>query len=538
MERQAVGVGRWVRVPGRGRRAAAAIGVAAVTFLLLRSLGILDGTDSALQIMGFDIDRAKLLTALTGEAIVVSAAVLATRATLASSIAGMAAGAGVFARTFVNETDQATAARPGSASSFDAIGWVVTVVTLVAALAIVAWASATISLHVRAGALDAARDLRIFGRERRDPRRLVRPAGVVATLAVLLVALPAFGDMVNYAPDARMHRGGATEIGLVGTGTNGSSGAGPATPIASLPPGVLDEPTILSGRTGGAGAVLATSRPWAAWAPTGTGTTATATFPAPWVGGSARQVQISIYLPPGYATSTHPDPVIYEAPFQLGGGWTKEVGITSLLDGLIDSGRIPPTIAVFIETVGGPYPDAECANSYDRREWVDRYVVQTIVPYIDRTYRTIPSAEARALLGFSQGGFCAAMLQMQHPDVFASAIAMSGYYQAGLQSGQTVEAGRVFGTSVAYRDANSPDVLAARMGASVARTLFVELNANPAEPIYGPQYAGFAAALHAAGVPVALFPTPFGHAWSSVRDEVPQLLMTLAERWSAVGLFA
>jgi enterochelin esterase-like enzyme len=279
------------------------------------------------------------------------------------------------------------------------------------------------------------------------------------------------------------------------------------------------------------------TRPWAAWAPSGSGTVATATFPAPWVGGIAQQVQISVYLPPGYATSGHQDPVIYEVPSAMDGGWTKAVGISSVLDSLIDSGRMPATIVVFVPEGAGPYPDAECANSFDGREWVDRFIVQTVVPWVDRTYRTIPIPEARALLGFSQGGFCAAMLELRHPDVFASSIAISGYYQAGLQSSQTAEAGRVFGTSAAYRAANSPDVLASRIPATLARTLFVELNANPAEPIFGPQYAEFAAALHAARIPVALFPTPFGHAWNSVRDEAPVLLTALAERWSAVGLF-
>jgi enterochelin esterase-like enzyme len=542
MERQLAGVGGWIRVPHRGRRALAAVATVGLTFVALRAGGGLDGTDTALQAMGFDVDRAHLLTALTIEAVVVSAGVLLTRAAGASSGAGMLVGGAIFARTFVDETVQAAAIPSGGTASFDLVGWLITVLTLVGALLIVAWASATLSLHVRAAGLASAADIRAIRAGTGDRRRLLRPAGAAASIAILLVVLPAFGDMVNYAPDVRMRVGGPAEIGLTGAPADSTPGSatdwGASVAGASLPPAALTQPAILDGRDPNAkDSLLSAARPWSGWQPTGMGTVSTVTFPAPWVGGSTSSLTVDIYLPPGYATSTHPDPVLYEVPNSLDSGWSKSVAVTSILDQLIDSGRLPPTIAVFIPEVGGPFADAECANSYDGREWIDRFITSTVVPWVDSHERTIPIAEARAVMGFSQGGFCAAALELRHPDVFADAIALSGYYQAGLQSGQTAEAARIFGTSAAFRAASSPDVLARRLPSSVDHTLFVELNANPSEAIYGPQYLGFASALDAAGIPVALFPSATGHAWDTVRDEMPTLLATLAQRWSAAGIF-
>jgi len=342
-----------------------------------------------------------------------------------------------------------------------------------------------------------------------------------------------FGDMVNYAPDVRMRVGGPSDPGLTAADPGSAASAG-----AASASGAVSQPTILgggagTGATGSSPAVLATSRPWQGWVPGGRGSVSTMAFPAPWTGGSATQLRIAIYLPPGYASSTHRDPVIYEAPFDLGSGWSKSVAITSILDELIDAGRMPPTIAVFIPEKGGPFADAECANSADGREWMDRFIVSTVVPWVDREFRTIPSPAARAVMGFSQGGFCAAELALRHPDLFANAIAFSGYYQAGIRTGQTAEAAVVYGSDPAARTSSSPDILVGRLPSGVAHTLFFELNAKPSEPFYGSQYVEFSSLLHAAGVPVALFPSASGHAWDTVRDESPIVLATLAERWAA-----
>jgi S-formylglutathione hydrolase FrmB len=130
------------------------------------------------------------------------------------------------------------------------------------------------------------------------------------------------------------------------------------------------------------------------------------------------------------------------------------------------------------------------------------------------------------------------MLALQHPDVFESAIAFSGYAQAGLRNSETPNAWRVYGGNPALEAANSPVELARRVPSVLAHNLLLILSANPNEAFYGPQYAMLATAAHDAGIPVALFPTPLGHHWTAIRYQAPAVLATLGERWAALGVFA
>jgi enterochelin esterase-like enzyme len=192
---------------------------------------------------------------------------------------------------------------------------------------------------------------------------------------------------------------------------------------------------------------------------------------------------------------------------------------------------------VFVSESGGPYPDSECMNSADGREWFERYVVSTVVPYVDSHYRTIATAPARALFGFSQGGYCAPMLLLRHPGMFGSAIVFSGYFQAAIRSSETPNAWRPYRNNQALIAATSPLLLVPRLSPDVRRSLFLELSASAHESFFGRQYLAFAATLHDNGVPIALFPTPLGHAWAAVRQQLPQVLETLAAHEVAIGVF-
>lgn len=57
---------------------------------------------------------------------------------------------------------------------------------------------------------------------------------------------------------------------------------------------------------------------------------------------------------------------------------------------------------------------------------MESFITKELVPYIDKTYRTIPVAEKRAITGFSMGGHGSLWLAMRHPDLFKSCGSMSG----------------------------------------------------------------------------------------------------------------
>jgi len=61
-----------------------------------------------------------------------------------------------------------------------------------------------------------------------------------------------------------------------------------------------------------------------------------------------------------------------------------------------------------------------------RRARYETYVVADLLPHIDSTFRTIPTATARGIGGLSMGGFGALMLAMRHHDLFGAAASHSG----------------------------------------------------------------------------------------------------------------
>jgi enterochelin esterase-like enzyme len=243
-----------------------------------------------------------------------------------------------------------------------------------------------------------------------------------------------------------------------------------------------------------------------------------------------------VYLPPGYGTGSRRYPVIYEVPWAFG-TWQAPTHLTGLLDQLIDSGAIPPEIVVFVAQTGGPYPDSECVNSADGREWFERWFTNTVVVAIDHHFATIATPAARATLGFSQGGYCAPMLLLRHPDVVWSAISFSGYFQSAIKGPQTPNAWRPFGNDATLISETSPLNAVGFVPESLRPSLFVVLASDPNEAFYGPQYQAFAAALSRAGIAAALMPNTGGHNWTMIREALPGALATLAARQVVLGVF-
>jgi S-formylglutathione hydrolase FrmB len=125
---------------------------------------------------------------------------------------------------------------------------------------------------------------------------------------------------------------------------------------------------------------------------------------------------IEVYLPDGYEDGKHRYPVIYWVP-----GWTGDAVnwgsaiYNNVLDDAISSGKITPTIAVFVDVHEGIL----CLNSPLVGNWED-FMVSELVPFIDKTYPTIPDPKARGLGGHSGGGYTAAILPILHPNVWGS----------------------------------------------------------------------------------------------------------------------
>jgi enterochelin esterase-like enzyme len=255
---------------------------------------------------------------------------------------------------------------------------------------------------------------------------------------------------------------------------------------------------------------------------------------APWKGGTASAVDVTIYTPPGYdAGGSRRYPVLYEAPtgYHL---WDGATNVKSALDTLIDSGSIPATIVVFIDSSGGPYPSTECADSFDRREWFDTFVGKTVVGWVDGHYKTIAEPATRAIVGMSEGGYCAAILALHHPTVFGTSISFSGYFQAGAVGGDSPAP---FGGNKALIAADSPTVVAGQLDRAARNRLYFIVIAKPDQPGYGPDASTFDKELAADGYPYQSVAVTVPHGWPQVREYFPGAVETWAAREVATGVF-
>lgn len=541
----------------RSRSTILGVTVAAFAVLALYRIGFVDDYGNTLQVMGFDPDRAALLTSLLVGA---TAAVVVT---LAGGWFGAAVVAGVatlligFYPVFRRET-RAALGSTGADGRFDPLGWLASSLTLMVVGVIAGWAAAVLARDVRRRAQvlwGATADL--AGARLHSRADVGRLAGGFLALALLLVTLPVFGDMLNFEPDAHMRSGAQPGLALFGgpdAGGPAASAAGPGGPGYSAGPGsstasgtilpVASEPLIVPsdlvrGPIPGSAVTanaLATIRPWAANPPAGGGRVFSVNVPAPWTGGIRDYATLDVYLPPGYDTGTRQYPVIYE-PHQPLWAWNQGMHAPSLLDTLIRTAVIPPEIVVFVGQYGGPYADSECADSWDGREWFDRYLGHDVPAWIDAHLRTIPTPAARSLLGFSSGGYCAAAAIAHHPDVFGSAVIFSGYFEAGIRTTTTPNAGRPFNDDPALEARVSPIDVIPHLPLAQRHAMFIAFSADPANRFYGDQITKFAGVLDAAGVPMAILPTPLGHSWAAVREQLPAMLSILAARQVQLGVF-
>ncbi len=166
------------------------------------------------------------------------------------------------------------------------------------------------------------------------------------------------------------------------------------------------------------------------------------------------EVSYLVYLPPDYETNKEKRyPVVYWL-HGLGGDQRAGAGFVERLDAAIKASRAPAMIAVL---VNGMWASMYC-DSKDGQLPVESVIVKDLIPHVDATYRTIAQREARAVEGFSMGGFGAAHLGFKYPETFGVVSILAG----ALHNPDSIAERRaeifknVFGSDKDYFKANSP----------------------------------------------------------------------------------
>ncbi|MFD2512889.1 alpha/beta hydrolase-fold protein [Pontibacter locisalis] len=144
-------------------------------------------------------------------------------------------------------------------------------------------------------------------------------------------------------------------------------------------------------------------------------------------GGNLLKRDLIVWLPPGYESGTKQYPVLYMHDGQnifdpstssFGTDWQ----IDETADSLIRIGAIEPVIIVGINNT--PDRSEEYTPGKKGSAYMD-FVVNTVKPFIDQTYRTKKEREHTFTGGSSAGGIMSFMLAWEYPAIFSKAICMS-----------------------------------------------------------------------------------------------------------------
>lgn len=139
-----------------------------------------------------------------------------------------------------------------------------------------------------------------------------------------------------------------------------------------------------------------------------------------------RQRRIWLYLPPDYRTSNKLYPVLYmhdgQNLFDNASAFSGEWGIDETLNQLLGQGH-PGAIVVGIDH-GGAHRIPEYAP-WENKEYGGgegaaylRFIVESLKPYVDRHYRTLPAQQHTALAGSSLGALISLYGALEYPQVF------------------------------------------------------------------------------------------------------------------------
>lgn len=146
--------------------------------------------------------------------------------------------------------------------------------------------------------------------------------------------------------------------------------------------------------------------------------------------GDPSERRIPVYLPPSYdhEPARH-YPVVFVLTGFTGRGrmllndspWSP--ALDDRCDALIAAGA-PEMIVVMPDCYtrfgGSQYVDSAATAPYET------HLVEELVPWTDRAFRTLAAREHRGIAGKSSGGFGALRLGMRHPDVFGALACHSG----------------------------------------------------------------------------------------------------------------
>src|SRR5689334_22003109 len=149
-------------------------------------------------------------------------------------------------------------------------------------------------------------------------------------------------------------------------------------------------------------------------------------------------INVRVLLPGDYAQQPGKRyPVLYllHGSFDDEASWTAKGNAEKLTEGLDLIVVMPKTTGT--GDAGGWASDWVNEGRGGPPKW-ETFTMGELIPWVQETFRTIPSRKGRALAGLSMGGFSSMSYAVRHPHLFSAASTYSGAVDTNNQEVQPV----------------------------------------------------------------------------------------------------
>ncbi len=240
----------------------------------------------------------------------------------------------------------------------------------------------------------------------------------------------------------------------------------------------------------------------------------------------------NVILPADYRTSTTRYPVLY-----LLHGWAGHYSDWATRTNVADYVAQYRMIIVMPEGNDGWYTDGVITT--DKYE---SYILQELIPDVQRRYRTIESRYGRAIAGLSMGGYGALKFGLKSPGTFTFAGSLSGALAATTWTEEDLKAFKSMNNSLVaafgprdspQRKANDIFEIASRVSASRAAALPYFYFDCGTEDFFLGVNEQFALLLTEKKIPHEFRELPGAHGWQYWDQQVKELLKVAAEKLNA-----
>ena len=142
--------------------------------------------------------------------------------------------------------------------------------------------------------------------------------------------------------------------------------------------------------------------------------------------------RVSIYTPPGYREDKekrYPVLYLFHGSGDNEATWSQFGRAGVILDNLIADGKAVPMIVVMPNGHTSPPMPRDAPGAAEARAKnlgnFERDLLEDLMPYVDKRYRTKTGREDHAIAGLSMGGNQSLIIGLNHPDLFAWVGGMS-----------------------------------------------------------------------------------------------------------------